>query len=77
MAADRSKRHFAESQLGSTLPVIFETVDRDGFAHGWSDNYLAVRLPAKLATPGQIQPVSATRETLTLLSNAPDGSSGI
>ena len=69
-AADRSKRRFAESQLGQTLPVIFETVDRNGFAHGWSDNYLAVRLPAELAGKGGIRQVPATRETLTLLAGA-------
>ena len=68
--ADHSKRRFAESQLGQTLPVIFETVDRDGFAHGWSDNYLAVRLPAELAGEGGIRQVPATRETLTLLAGA-------
>ncbi len=74
-AADRSKRRFAESQLGQTLPVIFETVDRDGFAHGWSDNYLAMRLPAELAGEGGIRRVPATYETLTLL--AGDGGSAI
>ena len=77
LAADRSKRRFAESQLGQTLPVIFETVGRDEFAHGWSDNYLAMRLPAATATPGRIQPVPATRETLTLLSEAPEANSEI
>ena len=40
------KNAFAESLRGKTLPVIFETVDRQGNARGWSDNYVAVAAPA-------------------------------
>ena len=40
------KEDFIKSQRGKTLPVIFETVDKSGIAHGWSDNYIAVTAPA-------------------------------
>ena len=38
---------FRQSQIGKILPVIFETADAEGNAHGWSDNYLAVSRPAR------------------------------
>ena len=60
----RGRRAFRASQLGETLPVIFETVDAAGVAHGWSDNYLAVRLPAEQTRLGAIVSVAATEETL-------------
>ena len=62
-AAD-GKQIFRDSQLGKTLPVIFETIDSHGFLRGWSDNYLAMRLPAGRAPTGRIVPVVATEETL-------------
>ena len=40
------KEDFIKSQRGKILPVIFETVDKSGIAHGWSDNYIAVTAPA-------------------------------
>ena len=45
-AARQMAEDFRRSQLGKTLPVIFETVDSRHMAHGWSDNYLAVVRPA-------------------------------
>ena len=41
------KNEFAGSMQGKMLPVIFETVDKDNIAHGWSDNYIAVTAPAE------------------------------
>jgi hypothetical protein len=48
------KQAFAESMRGQMLPVIFENVDKNGFAHGWSDNYIAVTAPAEQVTLGNI-----------------------
>ena len=48
------KKSFADSLHGKKLPVIFETIDRQGIAHGWSDNYVAVSAPAKQVETGQI-----------------------
>ncbi len=58
------KQAFHASQLGKKLPVIFETVDRSGFARGWSDNYLAVRAPAESVPLNRIVTVTATDGTL-------------
>jgi threonylcarbamoyladenosine tRNA methylthiotransferase MtaB len=54
---------FAASQVGNTLPVIFERV-HDGAVRGWSDNYLEVTLPAAEVEAGRIIPVVATRKNL-------------
>ena len=48
------KKAFAESFRNTTLPVIFETVDSSGIAHGWSDNYIAVSSPAESIKIGSI-----------------------
>ena len=52
------KQAFEASMRGKTLPVIFETIDRNNIAHGWSDNYIAVTAPAnqvKLAVLSEIK----------------------
>lgn len=48
------KNDFRAALTGKLLPVIFETVDRQGIAHGWSDNYIAVTAPANSVQPGKI-----------------------
>ena len=48
------KNDFRNSLQNRTLPVIFETVDRQGIAHGWSDNYIAVSATANSVHPGKI-----------------------
>ncbi|MFA7232061.1 MAG: hypothetical protein WC071_12390, partial [Victivallaceae bacterium] len=40
------KTAFIASQLNETLNVIFEKKSKDGFAYGWSDNYINVRCPS-------------------------------
>jgi len=62
--AAESKRRFMESQIGQELPVIFERVDSKGFARGWSDNYLEVRVPADTVPLDRIVRVKATAESL-------------
>ena len=61
--AKAAAERFAASQIGCTLPVIFERI-HDGTARGWSDNYLEVTVPAARVETGKIIPVVATRENL-------------
>ena len=42
--------------------MIFERVDSGGFAQGWSDNYLELRVPAGTVPLNRIVPVEATAE---------------
>ena len=48
------KNEFAASLYGKTLPVIFETVDKNNIAHGWSDNYVAVSAAANSIKLGRL-----------------------
>jgi threonylcarbamoyladenosine tRNA methylthiotransferase MtaB len=38
--AEKMKADFVKSQLGKTLPVIFERKNKAGYFQGWSDNYI-------------------------------------
>lgn len=51
---DCSAARFLASQRGKVLPVLFERLDKDGFAEGWSDNYICVK--KRDVQPGRIIP---------------------
>ncbi len=38
-------RHFYEQHLGQTRTVLFETDHKEGFMHGFTDNYIKVKTP--------------------------------
>lgn len=38
--ADKMKTDFVKSQIGKTLPVLFERKNKAGYFQGWSDNYI-------------------------------------
>ena len=60
--AAESKRRFIAGLYGQKLPVIFERIDSDGMARGWSDNYVELRVPADEVPLDRIVPVEATAE---------------
>ncbi len=41
--SEKKRRHFYESQLGSTFPVLFESDNKEGFMHGFTPNYVKVK----------------------------------
>jgi threonylcarbamoyladenosine tRNA methylthiotransferase MtaB len=43
--SDKKRRAFYETQLGRTVPVLFEHEKHDQFMYGFSDNYVKVRMP--------------------------------
>ncbi len=51
---DNSAENFAKSFIGKTLPVIFEEIKSDGMLHGWSDNYLPIKISPDQAPKEQI-----------------------
>ena len=61
--ARKAAREFAASQVGKTLPVIFERSE-NGVARGWSDNYLEVTAPADGIELGKIAFVTATNDNI-------------
>ncbi|GGD99140.1 tRNA (N(6)-L-threonylcarbamoyladenosine(37)-C(2))-methylthiotransferase MtaB [Planktosalinus lacus] len=41
----KKRRAFYESQLGSTRTVLFEGENKEGYIHGFTENYVKVKLP--------------------------------
>jgi len=41
----KKRRAFYESQLGNTLTVLFESENKEGFIHGFTENYVKVKTP--------------------------------
>jgi threonylcarbamoyladenosine tRNA methylthiotransferase MtaB len=51
-------RHFYEQHLGETRCVLFESDNKDGFMHGFTDNYIKVKTPYNAALINQLKEVS-------------------
>ena len=41
----KKRRSFYESQLGNTLTVLFEGENKEGYIHGFTENYVKVKTP--------------------------------
>ncbi len=41
----KKRRAFYESQLGNTLTVLFEGENKEGYIHGFTENYVKVKAP--------------------------------
>ena len=41
----KKRRAFYESQLGDTLTVLFESENKEGYIHGFTENYVKVKTP--------------------------------
>ena len=41
----KKRRAFYESQLGTTLTVLFESENKGGYIHGFTENYVKVKTP--------------------------------
>ncbi|NVJ89352.1 MAG: tRNA (N(6)-L-threonylcarbamoyladenosine(37)-C(2))-methylthiotransferase MtaB, partial [Flavobacteriaceae bacterium] len=39
------RRAFYESQIGNTLTVLFEGENKEGYIHGFTENYVKVKSP--------------------------------
>ncbi len=53
----KKKRAFYQSQLGKVKDVLFENENHDGFIHGFTENYVKVRLPFSEKLKNTIQVV--------------------
>ena len=56
LASDK-KRRFFEEHIGSTVNVLFETVDNDGYRKGFSGNYLRVGTQPGHISENELAPV--------------------
>jgi threonylcarbamoyladenosine tRNA methylthiotransferase MtaB len=41
----KKRRAFYESQLGKRLTVLFESENKEGYIHGFTENYVKVKTP--------------------------------
>jgi threonylcarbamoyladenosine tRNA methylthiotransferase MtaB len=41
----KKRRSFYESQIGNTLTALFENENKEGFIHGFTENYVKVKTP--------------------------------
>ncbi len=51
-------RHFYEQHLGETRTVLFESDNKDGFMHGFTDNYIKVKTPYNASFTNQLKEVT-------------------
>ncbi|CAN5552653.1 tRNA (N(6)-L-threonylcarbamoyladenosine(37)-C(2))-methylthiotransferase MtaB [soil metagenome] len=50
-------RHFYEQHLGETRTVLFESDNKEGFMHGFTDNYIKVKTPYDATLVNQLKQV--------------------
>ena len=50
-------RHFYEQHLGETRTVLFEADNKEGFMHGFTDNYIKVKTPYNVNLINQLKQV--------------------
>jgi threonylcarbamoyladenosine tRNA methylthiotransferase MtaB len=41
----KKRRAFYESQLGNSATVLFESENKEGYIHGFTENYVKVKTP--------------------------------
>lgn len=72
--SEKKRRQFAESQLGKTLNVLFETEDRKGIMQGFTENYVKVQaaydpLLVNTVVPVQLERLDAETNATGLILN--------
>ena len=55
--SEKKRRAFYQSQLGKEKKVLFEAANHEGWIHGFTDNYVKVKLPYSESLENQIVPV--------------------
>lgn len=56
----KKRRAFYESQLGNTLHVLFEGENKEGYIHGFTENYVKVKTPWNPELINTIHPIKLT-----------------
>ena len=57
----KKRRAFYESQIGSQRIVLFETENKEGYIHGFTENYVKVKMPWNPALANTLQEVHLTK----------------
>lgn len=53
----KKRNKFYESQIGTEHTVLFEHENREGFLHGYTENYIRVKIPCNEVIPNSLQNV--------------------
>jgi threonylcarbamoyladenosine tRNA methylthiotransferase MtaB len=56
----KKRRAFYESQIGKTKTVLFETENKEGYIHGFTENYVKIRMPWNPELANTLQPIKLT-----------------
>src|SRR5690606_27484305 len=56
----KKRRAFYESQLGSKRTVLFESENKEGYIHGFTENYVKVKMPWNPELVNTLQDVTLT-----------------
>ncbi|MDB2385375.1 tRNA (N(6)-L-threonylcarbamoyladenosine(37)-C(2))-methylthiotransferase MtaB [Polaribacter sp.] len=57
----KKRRFFYESQLGNTLTVLFENENKEGYIHGFTENYVKVKTPWNPELVNTLQTITLTK----------------
>ena len=57
----KKRRAFYESQLGTTRTVLFESENKEGYIHGFTENYVKVKTPWDPALVNTLHEIQLTR----------------
>jgi threonylcarbamoyladenosine tRNA methylthiotransferase MtaB len=61
--SEKKLRSFYESQIGSQRKVLFEADNKNGWMHGFTDNYVKVRTPYDSSLINQLMECTLTSIT--------------
>jgi threonylcarbamoyladenosine tRNA methylthiotransferase MtaB len=56
----KKRRSFYESQLENSLTVLFESENKEGYIHGFTENYVKVKTPWNPALVNTLHEVTLT-----------------
>ncbi len=57
----KKRRAFYESQIGNSLTVLFESENKEGYIHGFTENYVKVKTPWNPDLVNTLQQISLTK----------------
>lgn len=56
----KKRRAFYESQIGSHRTVLFETENKEGYMHGFTENYIKIKIPWNPELANTLQKITLT-----------------
>jgi len=57
----KKRRAFYESQMGSQRTVLFESENKEGYIHGFTENYVKVKTPWNPDLVNTLHPIQLTK----------------